>query len=60
MKGDKDLLALMGLVFGETVVHKWHLIKPQYRPAYTFSKIVIEGETRRKTSYLLLRNLPQQ
>ena len=47
-EGDKDLLALMELLFGETVVHKWHLIKPEYRPAYTFSKIVIEGETRRR------------
>ena len=43
---DKDLLALMELLFGETVVHKWHLIKPKYLPAYTFSKVVIEGETR--------------
>jgi hypothetical protein len=35
-EGDKALLALMALLFGETVVHKWHLSKPHYRPAYTF------------------------
>jgi hypothetical protein len=48
-EGDKDLLALMELLFGETVVHKWHLIKPKYLPAYTFSKVVIEGETRKES-----------
>jgi hypothetical protein len=43
---DKDLLALLELLFGETVAHKWHLINPKYLPAYTFAKVVIEGETR--------------
>jgi hypothetical protein len=44
MEGDKDLLALMELLFGELVVFKLHL-KGRDLAGNTFARIVIDGES---------------